>query len=187
MLKRLSLYILFFTSYLPLFVILFLQNFKGFHNKKNELNDFSTILKENTVSIICLFISVLSLVLFIVLISSMKRYGFQTPEKVIKIKNTGVEYLTYLGTYIIPFIGIKFDSNYSSLSSWILILLIAIIYPKTNLVYANPTLAICNYYIYKVNLSSDPDEEVVVISKEKLKKNCSIRLKKLKEEVFFGI
>lgn len=185
MLKRISLFILFFVSYLPLFVILFIQNLKPFY-EGDKLKGWKEILKENQIATYCLFASILSLFLYFLISGMVQRYGFKTPETVLKVKNTGVEYLSYLGTYIIPFIGMKFDSVNNSLATWVLILVIAVIYPRTNLIYANPTLALFGYNIYKVTLEKDDDEEIVVITREKLKKRKSYRFKELTEEVFFA-
>lgn len=185
MMKRISLTILFFVSYIPLFLILFIQNFQSIY-KDGKLKTTAQIILDNLIPAICLGLSILALVLYFIISTLVQRYGFKTPEKVIKVRNTGVEYLSYLGTYIIPFIGTKFDTINSSIATWVLILLICLIYPKTNLIYANPTLALFGYNIYKVNLEKDQDEEVVVITKVKLKKRNAYRFKELSEDVFFA-
>ena len=185
MLKRISLLILFFVSYLPLFIILFIQNLKPIYEGE-RLKSWKEIILDNQIATICLLASLVSLVLYFIISSLVQRYGFKTPETVIKVKNTGVEYLSYLGTYIIPFIGMKFDSVNNSLATWVLILVIALIYPRTNLIYANPTLALFGYNIYKVTLDTDTDEEIVVITREKIKKKKAYRFKELTEEVFFA-
>ena len=185
MLKKVSLLLLFFVSYLPLFIILFIQNLKL---KDNEIpyKTLKEIVSHNVIPIICLFLSISSIAVYFFISHYIKSFGFKTPEKVLKVKNTGIEYLAYLGTYIIPFIGMKFDTTNNAIATWILILVIAFIYPRTNLIYANPTLALLGYNIYKVNLEKDPDEEVVIITKEKIKKNKEYRLRELTDEVFFA-
>lgn len=183
--KRLSLTILFFVSYIPLFLILFIQNLHPLYHE-GKLKSAKDILGDNLIPAICLCLSIIALILYFIISSLIQRYGFRTPETVLKVKNTGVEYLSYLGTYIIPFIGTKFDTLNNSIATWVLILLICLIYPKTNLIYANPTLALFGYNIYKVTMEKDDDEEIVVITKEKLKKKKSYRLRELTEEVFFA-
>jgi hypothetical protein len=64
-----------------------------------------------------------------------------------------------------------------------LFLVIGFIYTKTNLLYANPTLALFGYYI---NLATfDDGEERTVISKGKLKRNNSYKYKELNEDLYF--
>ena len=186
MLKRISFSILFLISYLPLFLLLFIQNLKPLHDNRNELKGVKTVILENILSFSFLGISLVALLLYLILIQNIQTVGFNNPEKVCKVKNTGIEYLSYLGTYIIPFIGSKFDNLNNSLTTILLLIIIGIIYPKTNLVYANPTLALFGYNIYKVNLESDKDEEVVIISKIKLRKNNLYRLRQLTDEIFYA-
>ena len=177
--------ILFFISYLPLFVILFIQNVRV-TDSVGKTPAWRTILAMNVVPAVFLLLSLLSIFAYFIIFYFISRYGFKTPEKVLKVKNTGIEYLSYLGTYIIPFIGMRFDTTNNTIATWVLIGVIAFIYPKTNLIYANPTLALFGFNIYKVTLQRDPDEEVVIITRQSIKKNASYRFKDLADDIFFA-
>jgi hypothetical protein len=79
--------------------------------------------------------------------------------------------------------GVKFDTWNNLVATAFLFLLIGFIYTKTNLLYANPTLALLGYYI---SLATFEDgEERTVISKGKLKKNNFYKYKELSEDLYF--
>jgi len=184
MLKKTTLFALFLVSYIPLFLILAIQNLNDESFDENgQALSISQILKNNLLSLIMVGISLLSLVYYLIFIKVNATAGFRNPKKVIRIKNSGVEYLSYLATYIIPFIGLKFDTWNNLLATSLLFVVIGFIYTKTNLLYANPTLALFGYYIFQVTF--EDGEERAVISKGKLKKNNSYKYKELNDELYF--
>lgn len=111
MLRKTTLFALFFVSYIPLFFILAVQNLD---DKLVDVNGvkfgISQILLNNILPIIFFSLSVVSFLYYILFIKINGTAGFRNPKKIIRVKNSGVEYLSYLATYIIPFIGLKFDS-----------------------------------------------------------------------------
>jgi hypothetical protein len=52
------------------------------------------------------------------------------------------EHLVFLATYVIPLVGFKLDSMRDSINLGITLLLLGVIYVRTNLFYANPTLSL---------------------------------------------
>lgn len=184
MVRKTTLFFLFLISYIPLFVILAIQNLSDkLVDDKGVKLPISIILENNIISIVLIIVSILSLFYYLIFAKINSRGGFRNPKKILRIKNTGVEYLSYLATYIIPFIGVEFDTWNNLLATTLLFLLIGFIYTKTNLLYANPTLALFGYYI---SLATFEDgEERTVISKGKLKKNNHYKFKELSEDLYF--
>lgn len=184
MLRKTTLFALFLVSYIPLFLILAIQNIndKVVDASKNVL-PISEVLWNNSLPIALIGISVISFLYYIFFTAMNSKGGFRNPKKITKIKNSGVEYLSYLATYIIPFMGVKFDSWNNTIATIFLFLVIGFIYTKTNLLYANPTLALFGYYI---NLATFEDgEEITIISKGKIKKNNSYKYKELCDNLYF--
>lgn len=184
MLRKTTLFSLFLVSYIPLFLILAIQNINDeIYDKCGNLLSISTILTNNALTITLFILSLISFLYYLLFAKINSKGGFRNPKKITRIKNTGVEYLSYLATYIIPFIGLKFDSWNNLIATTFLFLVIGFIYTKTNLLYANPTLALFGYYI---NLATFEDgEERTVISKGKLKRNNSYKYKELSEDLYF--
>lgn len=184
MVRKTTLFALFLVSYIPLFFILAIQNLNcKLLNQKGIAYSIGQILMNNLLPLVLFSISFLSFTYYLIFIKVNASAGFRNPKKITRIKNSGVEYLSYLATYIIPFVGLKFDTWNNLLATSLLFLVIGFIYTKTNLLYANPTLALFGYYIFKATF--EDGEERTVISKGKLKKNNSYKYKELGDDLYF--
>jgi hypothetical protein len=184
MVKRLTLFALFLVSYIPLFVILAIQHINDkFCSETGEPLSLLQIVYNNRLSLTLISISLIALLYYFVFSSINYRSGFKNPVRIKKVENTGVEYLSYLATYILPFIGLKFSTWNEVLATILLFLIIGFIYTRTNLIYANPTLALFGYYLYKVTL--DNDEQKTVISEGKVRKEQFYRYKEFNEDIYF--
>jgi hypothetical protein len=74
--------------------------------------------------------------------------------KIKSIQDKNEQAVAYLMTYIIPFITIG-DSNVKEvLATVIVLIIIAIIYIKLDLIYVNPIVLILGYYIYEIELEN---------------------------------
>lgn len=107
--------------------------------------------------------------------------------RVVKIEDVNYEHLTFLTTYIIPLICFNLTSFRYLLALGILLFVIGVIYVKTDKFYANPTLAVLGFRVYKVNLQTRLGlvEGVVVISKERLAEGDQVSRLGLDDKVYF--
>lgn len=184
MIRKTTLFALYIVSYLPLFFILSIQNINDqIFNSNGELLSFREIVFNNKISLILIAISLLATLYYFIFSKVNQRYGFGNPEKISTTKNSGVEYLSYLATYIIPFVGLKFEPWNNLLASIILFLLIGFIYTKTNLIYANPTLALFGFYIYEIE--TDQGETRTIISKGQIHKEIFYSFKQISDNIYF--
>lgn len=112
--------------------------------------------------------------------------------KVEKIKNVNYEHILFLTTYIIPLLSFDVSNGKYLLLLVVLLISIGIIYIKTNLFYANPTLALLNYRIYKitgsrnVELKKDYYRDIIIITKTKIQTNNEIQLILLSDNIYYG-
>lgn len=108
--------------------------------------------------------------------------------KIVKIEDVNYEHLTFLTTYIIPLICFNLTSTRYLLALGLLLVIIGIIYIKTDKFYANPTLAVLGFRVYKVTLETrlGLKENLVVISKERLTEGDNINRLSLDEKVYFA-
>lgn len=83
------------------------------------------------------------------------------------IESQNKEYITYLGTYILPFIALETKTVYDIAAYIILFLTMGMIYVRTNLVYTNPMLLFFKYDLYEVIDSEN--NKLICISKEQFK------------------
>lgn len=107
--------------------------------------------------------------------------------RITKCESENYEHLTFLATYIIPFTGLNFDSIFRIAAYLFLIIIIGVIFIKTEKYYANPTLAVFGYKLYRVTLSDQIKdyESVVVLTKSELKTGQSVAYKFISKNVCF--
>lgn len=106
-----------------------------------------------------------------------------------KIENIDYEHLTFLTTYIIPLVCFQFKELRYLLVFAIILVVIGIIYVRTDLFYANPTLAIFQYRIYKVTgnfRNGEIKENRILICREKLEKDDRIKYLKLDNRIYYA-
>ncbi|EPG6371655.1 anti-phage protein KwaA, partial [Klebsiella pneumoniae] len=99
------------------------------------------------------------------------------------------ESLTFLATYIVPFMGFSFDDIQKNIAYLLLVIIIGLIFIKTDKYYANPTLALFGYKLYRVNVSYTGSVEVknvIAISTDILAVNDKVFYSFLDDYVFIA-
>lgn len=138
MINKFSKLILFYFAYLPLFIILTINNVS---------------------SLKILFISMIVLALIgfssVSLLLSTVQSVTPREEKVNLVQSKNSEYLGFLVTYILPFV-ISFSNVREIISFALLFVLIGTLYTETSLFAVNPLLKIFyGYNIYEVSLTGN--------------------------------
>lgn len=144
------------------------------------------LLKRNIISVCSLLFLILGLVFY-------GRFKYKiagsnkTPIEIIKIENFNYKHLTFITTYIVPLIGINFNSFRYVMVLFILLIAIGAIYIRTDLFYANPTLALLGFHIYRVNgkFRTEMRNNIIVIAKEPLEEKMKVSYKKLDKKIYF--
>lgn len=111
-----------------------------------------------------------------------------TPEEIIEIEDVNYEHLTFLTTYIIPLICFNLADSRYIFSLAILLFVIGIIYVRTDKFYANPTLAVLGYRLYKVDTKSFRGQRVgvVVLTRDALSKGDIIKCRHLDNKICYA-
>ena len=136
------------------------------------------------ICIICLMIGIFSYIDF----SYKLKNAIQIPFKIIKIESIDYEHLTFLTTYIVPLVCFNFIDTRYQIVLVILLVVIGIIYVRTDLFYANPTLALLNYRIYRVdgNFKDGGRNNIILISRSKLELDQRIDYLKLDNRIYYA-
>lgn len=176
-------FILFLFAYLPIYIIGALKTIKGpFRDDCGDFLPIVTILENNKIPVFLVLLAILLTLYFLV----YSRFGISpkgTPLFKIKtIIPQHKEYVTYLGTYILPFVGLKAGSIFEMLAIVFMFITIGYIYSKTKLIYTNPTLILFGYDIYEVE--DENGNKYDCISKEVLNPNDLVIGKKLAKNTF---
>lgn len=77
----------------------------------------------------------------------------ELPAVAKKVEDLNYEHLTFLTTYIVPLICFNLDNTRYIIALFILLFVIGQIYVKTDKFYANPTLAILGFRLYKLEIN----------------------------------
>lgn len=116
--------------------------------------------------------------LLLIFVGGVAFYDFKfsvrgTPELsfcIEKVDSIEHEHLSFLTTYVIPLVCFDFGSSRSIFVFFILLVVIGWIYIRTNLFYANPTLAILGFRIYRVlgSFRDGKTRRVILITRDEL-------------------
>jgi len=145
---------------------------------------FKELAKRNIVAIIAFAFLTYGMLLY-------KKYKYkfkgtmQLPIRITNIKNINYEHLTFLSTYIIPLVCLDFTKPRYFIVFTVLLIIIGLIYIKTDLFYANPTLSLLGFYIYKVETSHADFPNAIFISCDKLSKDSKVQYIQLDERIFY--
>ena len=112
----------------------------------------------------------------------------EVPFKIKGIKSINYEHLTFLATYLIPLISFDFNEPRQMVVLFLLLLFMGVIYVKTDLFYSNPSLALLGFHIYEADGSfkTGTRDGVVIISREKLKKDTRVAYIKLDDRIYYA-
>lgn len=160
-------FILFLFAYIPIYIIAALKSINPALYNKYGFIGIDGIIKNN-IETTCLLILTISLLVYFKVYESLSLKASGNSILTIKsINSQNKEYITYLGTYILPFIALETKTVFDVLAYIFLFLTMGFVYARTNLVYTNPMLMFFKYEIYEI--TDTEDEKIVCITKEKLK------------------
>ena len=152
-------------SLIPLYLIFILQYiklepFSLWDSTVYKSDFFSNIVTCNWQVTFFVFLITLALLSYVVF-QNDSNYGKKASKQFTEITASDFDHLTFLSTYIIPLITFNLNEPRSFIVVLVLLLMIGIIYMKSNLYYLNPTLLLFGYRVYKAK--SDSKSVVLII------------------------
>lgn len=163
-----------------------IQNIKlNFFNEKKEFIGVLQVIKNNYISMLCLFLIILSLV-FLISFGIFRKKGLENPETIQKLSNINEMNLSFFITYILPLVTMDINDIKSMIVFIVIMLFIVMLLTKTNLYYANPVLSLLGYNIFEIDTHNK--NKIIVIIKDDISKNEKIFLKPIskKNDVYYG-
>jgi len=127
--------VLFLSSYTPLFLIMAVK-----YGTNHSYFALSMVL--------------LSVVSVLIRLLYLKTAARMSVDRVVveKISGKDTEAMSYIVTYLIPFLDIKIDEPSNFISLLILFMVVAVVYVHSNLIYINPTLNILKYHLFEIEI-----------------------------------
>lgn len=177
----LSLWLLFF-----LLIIVTFEPVKLF-NSLTFFENFKAIISKNYIS----FVSLLFMMSGAYPLWQLKhktRGATTTYFKISKKEDINFEHLTFLTTYIIPLICFNLKDERYLIALAFLLIIIGVIYIRTDRFFANPTLAVLGFRIYRVDLESvrGNKENIIIITEQIIMDDDFISLRQLDEKFYYG-
>lgn len=140
------------------------------------------IAKANVLPLICvglLLVSIACYFRFRYLIAGAQ----DGPMVVESIEDKNAEHLVFLATYVVPLVGFGLDNVRQMINLGITLCLLGALYVRTNLFYANPTLALLGFRIFNVTFKDGP---AVLIANTGLEKGDAVNVLKLDRNIYFA-
>jgi hypothetical protein len=110
------------------------------------------------------------------------------PVEVSSVEDINYEHLTFLTTYIIPLICFNLASMRYLFALGLLLVVIGVIYVRTDKFYANPTLAVLGFRLYSAIVTRRTGElaKVTLITKDQINVGDKIRFLELDSRVYYA-
>ena len=103
------------------------------------------------------------------------------------MEDANYEHLTFLTTYIIPLICFNLTSVRYVIALFVLLIVIGIIYVKTNKFYANPTLAVLGFKLYTATINKkNAPIKATIITRSTITNGSNIRYIELDNNVYYA-
>jgi len=183
--RKLDLYILSLGLLFVFFVIITAKTTQGTF-LINEFDSWKMLVLENPIPTI-------SIILLLYCVYAYKKFDFDLkgatdiPFEIKKIEGINYEHLTFLATYVVPLVSFDFGSGRQMIVLVLLLVVMGIIYIKTDLFYANPSLALLGFHIYKVdgNFKNGNREGIILICRERLSEGQKAKYIKLDDRIYY--
>lgn len=169
---KFSKWILFISSYIPLYLIFIVSNSFDIWSRYKEINQYSDytnymLINCSEFNLVNLFIfiilSLLSLTLLAIILK--KESTSTTYHNLYNIKKNNGKINEYVLVYILPFITVN-SSNLKDLIIFLIIyFVIGFLSVKNDIVYVNPILYMAKYNLYSYKEDTNAEEESVLITK----------------------
>jgi len=191
-LKNTSLFVLFVTSYLPLFGLLILRQIK----QNKEFLSFDSFSN----NAIFLALSKFGLSLFLILISIFGLYGVHQLLKNLKrkinngelvkitdVENKNSEAIGYISTYIVPFIFQDTNDIFDLSSILIVLIIIFLIYTKSNMIVINPILNI-THSLFQIEYTKNGKKRkgLLITELKEIDEQDEIKINQISKNIFYG-
>ena len=191
-LKKTSLFVLFITSYIPLFILLILRQLK----QNEDILHFNGMSRD---SILCFFESFW----LTIILSLLSIYGLIGVKilfynldraidngdlvKIIDVENKNAETIAYISTYIVPFMFSDTKNTIDIISILIILFFIFLIYVNTDMIIINPILNV-KYSLYQIEyIIKSKSRKGLLISKERyIETDTEIKINQITRNIYYG-
>lgn len=140
------------------------------------------------------WLPIISIIALLYCLFAYARFDFELkgttdiPFEISKIEDINYEHLTFLATYVVPLISFDFGVGRQMVVLALLLIVMGVIYIKTDLFYANPSLALLGFHIYRANgnfKNNEQREGIILICRGKLAEGKRVSYIKLDNRIYY--
>lgn len=191
-LTNIATFVLFITSYIPLFGLLILrqvkQNIDFFHFGGFNYQKLVLAVEKFGLSYFFLLVSIfgfIGLKFLLINLDNKKLNGELV--KIIEVENKNSESISYISTYIIPFIFQDTNDLFDITSIFIVLTIIFFIYTKSNMIVINPILSI-THTLYQIdyNKKNKTKKALLITKEEDLESDQEIKINLITKNIYYG-
>ena len=184
-LEKFKLYLL-SLGLLFVFIILFTINIPICFDEACSFVGVKELVYDNVVSIISVLILVYCFYVYNRFVYDLKG-ATEIPFEIKRIESINYEHLTFLATYIVPLISFDFDNGRQMAVLALLLIVMGIIYIKTDLFYANPTLALLGFHIYRADghFKNGYREGIILIYRGRIQEKQKVSYIYLDDRIYY--
>ena len=158
---------LFLSSYFPLALIFF----------------FLFIQQQPVWSIAILAIGLTGLVIMLLYFFYFARRFAPIQEKITALHGRDAEPMSYIASYLIPFVALPFSGWQQGIALLILIIVLGIVYVNSNMIHINPMLNLLGYHLYEITVE-DSKETYSLITRNRIGRGETLHLVDIGEGIF---
>jgi hypothetical protein len=103
------------------------------------------------------------------------------PLEVQTVRSKDGETMSYIASYILPFVSLPYGDPYKIAAILIFLGALAIVYVNSNMLYINPMLNLMGYHLYAVTTAGDAEH--VIIAKRRPVAGVSLRIVTIGENI----
>jgi len=192
-LRKEAQFVLFATSYLPLFILIILkqisENYSFLHWGGLGLDAIFSLIQKFGLSIILLLISFAGIIGCKLLFKNLEKVSPNGENVTIsKIDNKNSESIGYIATYIVPFLFQSFNGWYELFALFFLLIIIYRIYINSNLILINPILSF-KYSLFEIEYKQQNSKfkNGLIITKDKhLEEDGIVKIYEIGFKLFYG-
>lgn len=96
------------------------------------------------------------------------------------------EVMSYIVTYIFPFLSTDLSQLFNSISLLVLYLIIFVIYVSTNMIHVNPVLSLLGYKLFELEMASG-HRPTVITRQSRLLRGQGLRVVRLAHDIFIDV
>lgn len=160
--------LLFLSSYFPLTVIMFVL-----------------LLSKNAVlatSILTLgILGICGVGLYLLIVRRINPISIE----VVQVRRRDGEAMSYIVTYLLPFLAVPFGNFEQAVSMGIFFLVLAVLYVNSDMIHINPMLNLLGFHVYEIELKNG--EIHSIITRRRVRRGQTVSAVKAAEDIFLEI